>query len=353
MNTGSGGGLGRSLVTGAGGFIGSHLARELVRSGKEVTALDLNLDRLRDLEGPAYVGIEADLVDPDVQDRALQGVDTVYHLAAAHLGVASGEEHFRKVNVEALETFTRSAARAGVRRFVHCSSVGVYGRIEAPPADEDTACRPRLVYEKTKLEGEQVILDAVAETGFPAVVLRPAWVYGPGCPRTERLFRTIGSGRFFVAGSGKRLRHCIYIGDMLEAFVRAAEADDVVGRVIVVGDARAVTVRELVDEIARLTGAKRPRSLPYPLIHAAAVLAETAFRPLGAEPPLSRRTLEFFRSNTAFRIERARRYLGFEPRHDLASGLAQTHRILSRETGSAGDANLADALPSIATRHGP
>jgi nucleoside-diphosphate-sugar epimerase len=126
----------------------------------------------------------------------------------------------------------------------------VYGRIADPPADEETPCHPNLVYERSKFAGEQAVLAAASETGLDTVVLRPTWVYGPGCPRTERLFRAIGKGRFIVAGNGQSQRHCIYISDMVEAFLLAARADAAVGKTIIVGDAGAVSIRELVDEVA-------------------------------------------------------------------------------------------------------
>lgn len=319
----------RVLVTGADGFIGSHLAADQAERGRRVVALDLHLGNVRHLAAPGRFDlVEGDVTDPAVLDRALGGVDTVFHLAAAHLGAGKELEEFRRVNVTGVRTLAERARAAGVRRFVQCSSVGVFGRVENPPATEESPCRPELAYERTKLEGEQVIRDLAAE-GLPAVILRPAWVYGPGCPRTEKLFRTIRKGRFFVAGGGGTLRHCVYIRDMVEAFELAAGAEAALGQVIIVGDAGAVTVRHLVDEMARVAGASRPPSVPLPLLAAAGWLAEMAFKPLGKEPPVSRRTLRFFTGNTAFDIARARRLLGYEPRWDLAAGLAETWSVLS------------------------
>ena len=318
----------RALVTGAGGFLGSHLALALAAKGYNVSALDIEPGRLRQLPTPANLElVDADVTDPRVQRRAVEGVDTVFHLAAAHLGVSQSEGAFRRINVGAVEGLVARSQDAGVRRFVHCSSVGVYGRIRNPPADEETPCHPELVYERTKLEGESVVLDAM-RNGLPAVILRPVWVYGPGCPRTEKLFRALRKGRFVLAGDGLNLRHCIYVRDMVEAFQRAAGADSAIGQVIVVGDRQAVTVRHLVDEMARLAGVRRPRSVPLALLSAAALAAEWGGRILGREPPISRRTLRFFTGNTAFDTSRAGALLGFEPTYDLAAGLAETYEYL-------------------------
>ncbi len=325
--------MSKVLVTGAGGFIGSHLAAALADDGEDVVALDVDLERLRRRRQAASMELlEGDVADPELQRRALAGAGVVYHLAAAHLGATVPEAEFRRVNVEALRTLLENAAVAGVRRFVHTSSVGVYGKIEHPPADEDTPCRPDHPYERTKLEGEEVVLEA-ARQGLPAVVLRPVWVYGPGCGRTEKLFRALAKGRFVVAGRGDALRHCVYIRDMIAAYRLAAAAEPAVGQVIVVGDSAAVPVRVLLAEIASLVGARPPRSVPLALMRLVAWKVELAFKVLGREPPISRRTLKFFTANTAFDIRRAKRLLGYEPRYDLRAGLAETWR----ELGAKGD----------------
>lgn len=318
------------LVTGAGGFIGRHLTAALAADGFSVRALDLHPEALGDLA--AHDGVEVlggDAADPAVLRPAVDGVDTVYHLAAAHLGAGIDEAEFRRVNVEGVRHLVDAVLANDACRLVHCSSVGVYGRIENPPADESTACAPDLAYERTKLEGEGVVLDAVRDRGLDAVIVRPVWVYGPGCPRTEKLFRSIRKGRFVVAGKGDGLRHCVFIDDMVAAFRLAASTSDVAGEVFIIGDDAAVSIRELVDTIARVGGGSPPRSVPYGLLNLAAIAAETAFLPLGKEPPISRRTLKFFTNNTAFRIDRARERLGYRPAFDLESGLRETWRRIT------------------------
>lgn len=318
------------LVTGAGGFIGSHLAADQHSRGRRVVALDLDPARVAHLEQDGrFEIVRGDFIDPAVARRTLSGIDTVFHLAAAHLGSRASEADHWRVNVEGVRALADAAREAGVRRFVHCSSVGVFGRVQDPPADEDSPCRPELAYERTKLAGEAVVKAAIRERGLPAVILRPAWVYGPGCPRTEKLFRLVRKGRFPVVKAGDALRHCIYIRDMVEAFDRAAEAPAAVGEVIILGDELPTTVRSLVEEIAALVGSRPPHSLPLPVLRLAALLGELAFRPFGKEPPISRRSIKFYTNSTAFDIAKARRVLGWSPRYDLHSGLAETHRLIS------------------------
>jgi nucleoside-diphosphate-sugar epimerase len=319
------------VVTGAGGFIGSHLVVDQLRRGYSVVALDLDLGKIEQFNETGRVKcIEADVADPVVQRQAAEDADVVFHLAAAHLGANIPEAEYRRVNVEAARTLAETCLQAGVRRLVHCSSVGVFGRLVKTPANEASECRPELPYEKTKLEGERVLLDAHGSSGLPVTILRPVWVYGPGCPRTEKLFRSIRKGRFVMGGKGTTLRHCIYIRDMIEALNLAAESERAVGQVVIVGDAGAVEIRQLVAEISSLTHGRRPPSVPLPVLYGAGLVAEKLFGALGREAPLSRRSLRFFTGNTSFEIDRAREVLGYTPRFTLSNGLRETNDLLER-----------------------
>jgi dihydroflavonol-4-reductase len=323
------------LVTGAGGFIGSHLVRDQLARGHAVIATDLDLQRLESLglDG-ALDARRLDLLDSDAHGALLEGVDTVFHLAAAHLDVLKGEDHFFAVNARATGEFARRAAAAGVRSFVHCSSVGVYGPLAALPADESTPPAPDIPYERSKLEGERVIRAVADETGLDAVIIRPAWVYGPLCPRTLKLIRSVARKRFFFVGDGSNLRHPIYITDMLEAFERAATLPVPRGEVILVAGPAPLSTRALVELIVEALGMHyRPVRLPAWLMHVACLAIEKSAALVGREPPFSRRSLKFFTESSAFVTDKAERLLDFRARVDTREGLRLTIRHY-REQGT-------------------
>lgn len=333
------------LITGGGGFIGSHLVDSQLAQGHTVRTVDLHVERLaHTADHPRLEIVEGDLCQPGLAERLLDGVDLVYHLASTHLDVSLTDEDYRKVNVAVTLGLLKAARAAAVSRVVHCSSVGVIGDVKNPPADESTLCHPTNIYEQTKLAGEQAALQFAAETGFPVVVARPAWVYGPRCPRTEKLFRTIGKGRFPFFGDGHTLRHPIYISDAVRGLELCAETNGVTGQVYILAGDKPVTVKALVDMIAEVAEVRSPRlHLPIALGKVAGYALQLAFKPLGRQPPFSRRSLDFFLKDNAYDIGKAQRELGFQPQIDLRTGLVETrYWLLDRD--NAQTKNKADGI---------
>jgi dihydroflavonol-4-reductase len=314
------------LVTGGGGFIGSHLVESQLAQGNLVRTIDLHFTRLAGVKNHQNLElIKGDITNPDQTEVITKGVDVVYHLASAHLDVSLPQEHYQRVNVDASLDLLESAYKHGVKRFVHCSSVGVIGDVLQPPADETTECRSTNIYEQTKLEGEQKVFAYAQKTGFCVVVARPAWVYGPRCPRTEKLLRTIGKGRFIIFGSGGNLRHPIYIADAVRGLELCAQEDEACGEVYILAGDEPVTSKELVRVVSNELGRRSTLiQVPVALGYLMTWLMELVFIPLGKQPPFSKRSMDFFLKNNAYDISKANRDLGFYPQVDLQAGIKKT-----------------------------
>jgi nucleoside-diphosphate-sugar epimerase len=318
------------LITGAGGFIGSHLVDSQLEHGHYVRAVDLHLDLLRHQAGhPCLQMIRGDITEKDIVQKLVESIDVVYHLASAHLDVSLSDEHYHRVNVGATLSLLEAARQAGEGRFVHCSSVGVIGDVEHPPADETTDCHPVNIYEQTKLEGESVALDFARRTGFPVVVARPAWVYGPRCPRTAKLFRTISKGRFPIFGNGRNMRHPVYITDAIRGLELCAETPNIDGEVFIIAGEASIESRELVDLISRQLNAPAQRIyLPIFLGQAMGLALELAFKFLRRQPPFSRRSMDFFLKHNAYSIAKAQSRLNYHPQVDLPTGIRKTSQSI-------------------------
>lgn len=316
------------LITGAGGFIGSHLVDSQLEQGHDVRAFDLHFDLLRhQLAHPRLEVIRGDITDDEQVKGAVFGVDVVYHLASAHLDVSLSDDHYRRVNVGGTLLLLEAARKAGIKRFVHCSSVGVIGDVENPPADETTTCHPTNIYERTKLEGEKTALEYSQQTGFPVVVARPAWVYGPRCPRTAKLMRTISKGRFPFFGKGQNMRHPVYISDAIKGLELCASAEGVNSEVFIIAGEKAVPVYQLVEVISSEVGVNPPKlHFPIALGLLGGYSLEVVYKLIGKAPPFSRRSVDFFLKNNAYDISKAKRMLDYSPQIDLRTGIQKTNK---------------------------
>jgi nucleoside-diphosphate-sugar epimerase len=315
----------RALVTGATGFTGGHLARSLAARGDTVRALVRDVSRAAALSDAGVEVVQGDLADRDALPPALAGVDVVYNVAALYRQAGLPEGAYRTVNAEAVGWLVEAAAAAGTRRVVHCSTVGVHGDIEHPPADEDAPLRPGDVYQVTKLEGERVGRAAAARHGVELVIVRPTGIYGPADRRLLKLFRGVARRRFVVVGSGEIFYHLTHVDDLVEGFRLAATVPAASGRTYILAGAEVTTLNRLVEIIAEEAGV-RPIGVHLPVwpFWAAGAACEALCAPLGLEPPIYRRRVDFFTKSRAFDISRARAELGFDPAVDLRTGIRRT-----------------------------
>jgi nucleoside-diphosphate-sugar epimerase len=314
------------LVTGAGGFTGLALTRALVERGHPVRALVRQPSQVPELERVGAEVLQGDIRDPDIVRRAVDGREIVYHLAAVFRRAGVPDSLYREVHVDATRRLIEAATQAGVRRFVHCSTVGVHGNVEGDsPADENAPMAPGDIYQRTKLEGEAIARETAARTGLPLTVVRPGPIYGPADQRLLKLIGGVARGRFFLLGSGRPRFQMVYVDDLVEGLRLAAERPEAVGRTYILTGEEAPTLRELVREIAGVARVGAPRlRLPVWPFWLAGALCELVCIPLGVEPPIYRRRVKFFTNNRWFDISRARSELGYSPRVPLREGLRRT-----------------------------
>jgi nucleoside-diphosphate-sugar epimerase len=315
----------RDLVTGATGFTGGHLARTLAASGHAVRALVRDPARARELEDAGIELSVGDLRDPSSVARACEGVDVVYNLAAVYRQAGVSAATYRAVNAAAVGTVVSVAARAGARRVVHCSTVGVHGDVEHPPADESAPLRPGDVYQETKLEGERLAREVGAAAKIEVTVVRPSGIYGPGDRRLLKMFRGVVRRRFPILGRGDIYYHLTYIDDLVDAFRLCGERTEAAHRTYIIAGGEVTTLNELVGVVADIAGVPPPRlHLPVWPFWVAGAACEAVCVPLGIEPPIYRRRVDFFTKSRAFDISRARAELRYAPRVGLREGISRT-----------------------------
>jgi nucleoside-diphosphate-sugar epimerase len=314
-----------ALVTGATGFTGGRLSQWLVARGDRVRALVRDRRRAGPLVAAGIEIVEGDLTKPGDIRRAVEGVEVVYNIAALYRSASLPAATYRAVNATAVGTIVELAKAAGVRRVVHCSTVGVHGDVEYPPANEDAPLRPGDIYQETKLEGERIGVEAARRAGMDLVITRPTGIYGPEDRRLLKLIGGVARRRFVMLGSGRIFYHLTYIDDLCEGFRLCATVPAAKGRTYILAGGEVTTLEELVKIIAEVAGVAPPRlRLPVWPVWLAGAACEALAAPFRMEPPLYRRRVDFFTKSRAFDTTRARTELGFHPAVGLREGIGRT-----------------------------
>lgn len=315
----------RALVTGGTGFTGSHLVRSLIAAGHSVRVLARSAERARALLPREVEIVEGDVTDPAAVGASVRGCDVVFHLAAAFREAGIPDSRYREVHVDGTRYLLEAARAEGVRRFVHCSTIGVHGHVRNPPANEETEHAPGDIYQATKSEGERLALDFQRQHDFPLTVARPATIYGPGDMRMLKLFRMIARRRFVMLGSGEACLHMVHVDDLVHGLHLLAAEPAAIGEAFILAGPEYLPLNTIVALIAQAVGVPAPRlHLPVAPFWLAGAITEAVCVPLRIEPPIYRRRVAFFTKNRAFTIEKARRLLGWEPQIDTETGIRQT-----------------------------
>jgi dihydroflavonol-4-reductase len=275
-----------ATLTGATGFVGTHLAERLVADGWRVRALvrrSSDTGALERLGAERFVG---DLDDRAALRRAMGGADTVFHLAAATF--ARSEEEFVRSNVGGAENVATAAVAAGPRprRLVYLSSYAACGpALNGRSRTSEEPPEPLTAYGRTKLAGERAF-DVLAEQGIEVAILRAPAVYGPGDRALLSYFRLVRWGIAPVPAGAERRLHLVFAPDLAAAIARAADAP---AGTYAVAEPVEHRWSDVVEAIARSMGRRPLRiPLPVPLVRVAAATTELAGRLAGRAAPFNR-----------------------------------------------------------------
>jgi nucleoside-diphosphate-sugar epimerase len=316
----------RVLVTGGTGFTGTALVLRLRQAGHRVVALDykdgLQCDALRAAGAEVVIG---SVTDRAVVERSMRGVQFVFHLAAAFRELNVSNDFYDQVNVGGTRNVVEAARRAGVWKFVYCSTCGVHGNVDDPPANEDAPIQPADYYQRTKYEGEPLVKQLAGER-METVILRPAAIYGPGDPeRFFMIFQRVARGSFPMVGSGRTLYHPLYVDNLVDAFMLCLAPGVGNGREYLIADEQYYPIEDIVKSVGRALNVQvRIRHYPVMPVVAAGHICEKLCKPFGITPPIFPRRVDWYRQNRAFDISRAKKELGYSPRIALDEGLRRT-----------------------------
>jgi nucleoside-diphosphate-sugar epimerase len=310
----------RVAITGATGFLGGHLVRELGARGVSVVSVVRHLDE----RAPANaVAIDAVLATPDL----LAGVDAIVHAAAVRHRHGVDASAYRAANVGLVERLLR-AAGGRVRRFVHVSSVGVYGFPKNLPITEAHPYAPVTLYSSTKVEAEKLARRVAREVGVELVIVRPTIVYGPGDTNgmLDKTARMIRAGSYRIVGDGENVLHHTFVSDIVDGVDLAVKSPAAAGEDFILAGPETITLRHFSELVARTVGRKLPRiRIPLGFARAVATAVDVAtYRGIAfaeSEPPINNEKLDVMTRPISFDPAKARRLLGYAPRVRYEDGI--------------------------------
>jgi nucleoside-diphosphate-sugar epimerase len=306
----------RVVVTGANGFLGRHLVQTALREGASVLGV------VREAAA-GQATMASILADPSV----LAGTDVLVHAAAIRHRYGATASAYQASNVDLVAALVRAAA-GRVGRFVHVSSVGVYGFPTDVPITEATGFRPRTLYSQTKIEAEKLVTSLAKSLGLPFTIVRPTIIYGPGDTNgmLDKLAAMLRARRYLLVGSGSNTLHHTYVDDVVRGIFTLASRKQAENDHFILAGPETITLRRLSEMVAALVGTTVPHiRVPLALARGVATAFDLArYRRLAfldREPPINNEKLDVMTVSIAFDPAKARA-AGFAPRIGYEEGLA-------------------------------
>lgn len=316
----------RVFVTGALGFIGRTLADRYRAAGVEVRGVDVRAD-------PGLGVVAGDISAPGDWQRHVDGCDLVVHTAAL-VSMRSGLDEFWRVNTRGTRLVLDAAIAGGATRFVHFSSVTVFGFAFPNGVDETHPVRLNGVpYVDTKIASEQVVLQAHAAGEVACTIVRPGDVYGPGSkPWTVIPVTDLAHRRLLLPAGGRTIFSPVYVDNLVDGVTAAAVSPAAVGQVLTLSDGVGVTTAEFFGYYATMLGRRRVPTVPTRVAEGLAGAMAVYGRLRGVEVEVNPSAVAYILRTGTYSIEKARRLIDYAPRIELDEGMRRTERWL-REQG--------------------
>ena len=313
----------KALITGATGFIGSHLAESLYKKGYEVSCIVRKTSNLKWIEGFDIKLIEGDCSDKNSLGDCMKDFDYIFHLAG--ITKTNYKEDFYSINAKGTENIIGAVEKynPNVKRFVYLSSLAAFGpRVKSNLPNE--RCKPNPVsdYGKSKLGGENAVLQ-YSDT-LPISILRPAAVYGPRDKDFFLLFKFIKNGVLPYQGNGNI--SLIYIDDLIDAIIYTAEKEKTVGKTYFISDGMVYSNDEVINVIASALNTKVLRiKLPKPFLTIIGFFGEKISKITGKNTIINRDKIkEFMFTDWVCDITKAKNDLCFKPKIGIKEGIKWT-----------------------------
>ena len=330
-----------NLVTGATGLLGSHIVEQLRKRDMPVRVLVRRGADRSWLETQGVEFVEGDITEPASLKQACAGVDAVYH-SAAKVGDWGPWDEFQRVTIDGTRNMLAAAAAAGVRRFVHISSISVYGYYTNDvTVDETFATAYGLYrwayYSKSKVAAEELAWDAHRSGQIEVTIIRPAWIYGPRDRTTiARLYRMVRNGQAKILGRGDNRLNVVYAGNIAEAAIAAAASPKAVGEAFNISNDAEITQQAYFDLLAKTCGAPPvKRHVPYRVAYTAGFVLECLGHLFRQQKPpfVTRYAVWLMGRRSFFSADKARRVLGWKPSVLYEEGVPLTVEWYRQEHG--------------------
>ncbi|MEL6222727.1 MAG: NAD-dependent epimerase/dehydratase family protein [Cyanobacteria bacterium J06627_8] len=303
------------LVTGANGFTGSHLVQALVNRGDSVVAFVRKTSDISRLAGVSVDYAYGDITDLASLQTAMTGCDMVCHTAAyVELGVVD-ERQMEQVNVEGTRCVLQSAQATGVKKFLYCSTIGIYGDTQGTVVDETferTQKSFSSAYDRTKYEA-QLLVDRAAQQGLHTISVMPSGIFGSDDPHFGPVIQAFRNGKLKVWAGGDRITGIVHVDDLVAGMLLALDQAPAGSHYIL--SSGELTTRDMFEVLSQETGMPSPKEVPEGIVRLAGNVLDPIGRLLNWQPPLSRERVHYI-YDRCVRIDgsKACRELGWSPR---------------------------------------